>query len=279
AIRRSRTGIRNPKRPIGSFLFLGTTGVGKTETSKALAEVFFGGEKDLLRLDMSEYQGTDALAKLIGSFGESQAGVLSNLMREHPYGVLLLDEFEKSSKEILNLFLQIFDEGFFSDMSGKKVNVRNLIFIATSNAGADLIWQAIREGQKPEAAKIIDSLVSQGVYKPELLNRFDAVVVFNPLTPENLAQIARLLLAKLAKRLAEQGIELAISDYAVKTVATLGANEVFGARPMIRFIQDNVEQPIADKIIKGEITHGFHVDLLPPETGETNLLKIEAKIL
>jgi len=279
AIRRSRTGIRNPKRPIGSFLFLGPTGVGKTETSKALAEVFFGGEKDLLRLDMSEYQGADALAKLTGSFGESQAGVLSNLMREHPYGVLLLDEFEKSNKDILNLFLQIFDEGFFSDMSGKKVNVRNLIFIATSNAGADMIWQAVKEGQKPEATKIIDSLVSQGIYKPELLNRFDAVVVFNPLTSEDLLQIAKLLLGQLAKRLSEQGIDLAVSDFAVKTVATLGANEVFGARPMIRFIQDNVEQPIADKIIKGEITHGFHVDLLPPETGETNLLKIDAKIL
>ncbi len=279
AIRRSRTGIRNPKRPIGSFLFLGPTGVGKTETSKALAEVFFGNEKDLLRLDMSEYQGADALAKLIGSFGESQAGVLSNLMREHPYGVLLLDEFEKSNKDILNLFLQVFDEGFFSDMSGKKVNVRNLIFIATSNAGADMLWQAVREGQKPEATKIIDAIVNQGIYKPELLNRFDAVVVFNPLTSSDLLQISKLLLDKLSKRLSEQGIELAYNDYVLKAIATLGANEVFGARPMIRFIQDNVEQPIADKIIKGEIKSGFHIDLKLSAPGETGLLQIDTRTL
>jgi ATP-dependent Clp protease ATP-binding subunit ClpC len=144
-MRRARAGVRNLKRPIGSFLFLGPTGVGKTETAKALAAAFFGDEKAMMRLDMSEYQTADALSKLTGSFIGGKAGVLSSMLREKPYGVLLLDEFEKTNKDVMNLFLQILDEGFFSDMHGKRVNARNVIFIATSNAGSELIWNAVKE--------------------------------------------------------------------------------------------------------------------------------------
>lgn len=261
ALRRSRAGVRNLNRPIGSFLFLGPTGVGKTETAKALSEVFFGGEANLLRLDMSEFQTADALTKLIGSFETGQTGILVDLLREHPYGVCLLDEFEKTNRDVLNLFLQILDEGIFSDMSGKKVNARNIIFIATSNAGAELIWENFRQGLevKKISNDLIDHIVTRGIFRPELLNRFDAVVVFEPLSKEALIGISKLLLQKLAKRLSVQGFELTITDDLVLLVATLGANEVFGARPMQRFIQDNIEQQIAEGAISGVLTAGSNV--------------------
>ena len=262
AMRRGRTGIRNLKRPLGSFLFLGPTGVGKTETAKALAATFFGREDALLRLDMSEYQTNDALERLIGAFGSGQPGVLSSLIRQNPYGVLLLDEFEKTNAKVLNLFLQILDEGFFSDMMGKRVNARNLIFIATSNAGAELLWQMVKFGRDPVAAKdeIVDALVSQGIYRPELLNRFDEIIVFHPLNENNLQAVARLLLKKLAARLVNQGITLVITDDLVNTVVREGSNELFGARPMQRFIQDKVEQSLAEAIIRGEVKSGSRVE-------------------
>ncbi|MFA5291312.1 MAG: AAA family ATPase, partial [Candidatus Paceibacterota bacterium] len=262
ALRRARAGVRNAEKPIGSFLFLGPTGVGKTETSKALAEVMFGQESKMIRLDMSEYQTPDAVAKLIGSFSTGQPGILADLVRENPYGVLLLDEFEKTNPDVLDIFLQVLDEGFFSDKSGKRVSLRNLIIIATSNAGADLIWQMVRAGTKPQdkVDELINHVVEKGTFKPELLNRFDAVVVFHPLQPDELKQISRLMLGKLAKRLATQGVTLEINDVTVQAVAELGANEVFGARPMQRFIQDNIEQQVADAIIKGVIKSGSIVE-------------------
>lgn len=262
AVRRARSGINNPSRPMASFLFLGPTGVGKTETTKALGEVFFGGDAPMLRLDMSEYSGTDALAKLIGEFG-GQAGVLSTMLRDHPYGVLLLDEFEKTTSEVMNLFLQILDEGVFSDMAGKKVNARNLLIIATSNAGSDLIWDAVKRGENLSHAKdlIIDSIIQSHVMKPELLNRFDGVIIFHPLGNEHLERIARLQLEKLAKRLAERGIDLAITDALVRYLMRFGTDPKFGARPMNRAIQDRIEQAIANKIIKGSLKPGETVSL------------------
>jgi ATP-dependent Clp protease ATP-binding subunit ClpC len=264
ALRRARAGVRNAERPIGSFLFLGPTGVGKTETSKALAEVMFGQATKMIRLDMSEYQTPDAVDKLIGSFTTGQPGILADLVRENPYGVLLLDEFEKTNHDVLNIFLQILDEGFFSDKTGKRVSLRNLIIIATSNAGADLIWQMVRAGTKPQdkVDELVNHIVEAGTFKPELLNRFDAVVVFYPLQPDELNQIARLMLNKLAKRLLTQGVTLEVNDLLVKAVAELGANEVFGARPMQRFIQDNVEQQVADAIIQGTVKSGSVVEFI-----------------
>ncbi len=273
ALRRARSGIRNDKKPIGSFLFLGPTGVGKTETAKALAEIMFGNEKMLLRLDMAEFQTPEGADTLIGSAADGKPGVLANLVREHSYGVLLLDEFEKAHADVHDLFLTIFDEGYFSDKSGRQVSLRNMIIIATSNAGADTIWESLKAGKKPETDVLINDLVERAIFKPELLNRFDAVVIYHPLAEVELNQISRLMLGRLASRLANQGVTLMISDYLVQVVAKLGANEVFGARPMQRFIQDKIEQQIADSLIRGDVASGGIIAFEPQtETHEPILI-------
>ena len=263
AARRARSGIQNPNRPLGSFLFLGPTGVGKTETAKALAEAFFGDEKKILRLDMSEYKGDEAMDKLIGSFERGRPGVLSSLVRENPYGVLLLDEFEKAARDVLDLFLQVLDEGFFTDMSGKRVNLRNLLIIATSNAGADKIWQFVKQGGDLQNHKneIVDELVSQAILKPELLNRFDGVILFQPIVGDDLRAVAKLQLKKLAERLREKSVDLAINEQLVDYLVQFGTDPKFGARPLNRAIQDKVEALIAEKLLKGEIQPGQKVEL------------------
>jgi ATP-dependent Clp protease ATP-binding subunit ClpC len=264
ALRRSRSGISNPHRPIASFLFMGPTGVGKTETSKALAESFFGGESLMNRLDMSEYIGSDALVRLIGDFEDNRQGVLSSKLRDNPYGVLLLDEFEKTSKEVLNLFLQILDEGFFTDAFGKKVNCRNLIIIATSNAGSDIILESIKNGEdlKKTKTKIIDRTFEAGIFKPELINRFDAVIIFSPLQGENLRQVVEMELGKLLERLDKKDIKLKINNTLIDYLLNEGSDVKFGARAIRRAIQDNIESIIADKMINGEITPGEPVEIL-----------------
>ena len=266
ALRRARAATRNTSRPIGTFLFLGPTGVGKTETAKALSAALFGREDALLRLDMSEFSSPGSLERLIGSFATGQAGILSQLVREQPYGVLLLDEFEKTHSEVQNLFLQILDEGFFSDMRGRRVNLRSLAIIATSNAGADLIWEIIGRGEDLGAKEkaIIDTLISHGTFRPELLNRFDATVLFKPLGAPELRKIAELMLTKLANRLkSKQGIKLELTPTLIEQVAVLGANQQFGARPMQRFIQETVEQLVADGLIAGQIKTGNRVSFVP----------------
>jgi ATP-dependent Clp protease ATP-binding subunit ClpC len=261
AMRRAHAGIGNPNRPMGSFLFLGPTGVGKTEMTKALADAFFGGESSILRLDMSEYRTADALERLIGNFTIGKPGVLSSMLRDKPYGVLLLDEFEKTSKDVLDLFLQILDEGVFSDMSGKKVSARNLIIIATSNAGSELIWNMVKRGGETALDKdqIITAIINQGVFKPELLNRFDGVVVFHPLNRTHLVKIAELMLKKFNKRLADKGLELSVTPELINVLVEKGTDPTFGARPMNRAIQDKVETMVADKILRGETQPGTKI--------------------
>ena len=266
ALRRAITGVRNPNKPIGSFLFLGPTGVGKTETAKALAYVFFGSEDNIMRLDMSEYQTDDAMEKLIGSFTTGKPGVFSSMIREKQYGVVLLDEFEKTNKEVQNLFLQILDEGFFSDMSGEKINTRNIIFIATSNAGAETIFAMVEAGKNPKDTQdeIIAEIVGKGLFKPELINRFDSTIIFKPLENTDLQQIAKIMLKKVADRMLEKGLTLNISNELVDYVVKNGSNKAFGARPMNRFIQDSIEGDIANLMLKGEAVSGktinFSVD-------------------
>lgn len=258
AIRRNRAGIRNENRPIGSFLFLGPTGVGKTETAKALAEVFFNSEETLLRIDMSEYQNEEALSRLIGSIEENSQGTLATMLRDHPYGVLLLDEFEKTHKKVLNLFLQIIDEGYFTDAFGKKVMARNIIFIATSNAGATKIFDIVSAGQNllEKKDEIISTIIRDEAFKPELINRFDATVIFHPLSQENMVEIAKLMLKKVAKRLEKKGVTFEYSPEVTSFVATNGYNPTFGARPLTRFIQDTIEEHLSNLIIRQELNAG-----------------------
>ncbi len=264
AVRRSRAGVRDPKKPIGSFLFLGPTGVGKTETAKALASVYFDSEEKMARLDMSEYQGSDAMERLIGSFELGKPGALSMLVKNFPYGVLLLDEFEKTSKEVQNLFLQVLDEGFFSDMGGHRVNVKNLIFIATSNAGSGMMYDFIQNGQDLHASKqlIVDSIIKDGILKPELMNRFDGIILFNPLEKKDITDVAKIMCENLRKRLKEDhSIDLAINQVLIDELVKEGLDPLFGARPMARAVKDKVEKIIAEKLISGDIQTGMTVEL------------------
>lgn len=267
AIKRSRSGIESNQKPIGSFLFLGPTGVGKTETTKALAEIFFEDKNDIVRLDMSEFSGQDAISRLIGSFESNRIGVLTSKLKENPYSVLLLDEFEKANKDVHDLFLQIIDEGIFSDMTGKKVNVRNMVIIATSNAGSEMIWKAVEENRNLSEYKpqIIEKIIDERIFKPELLNRFDDIILFNPLNKENLKKITLLMLEKLSSRLMEKSLKLKISDELLDFLVEKGMDPKFGARPINRAIQDTVEKIIAEKIIRGQISAGQEIEISKEE--------------
>ncbi len=270
AIRRARAGLTDSKRPTGSFLFLGPTGVGKTETTKALAEVFFGSEDKIMRVDMSEYSSDNALEKLIGSFESDAPGFLTAKIRESQYGVLLLDEFEKSRREVQDLFLQILDEGFFTDGRGEKVNARNLIIIATSNAGSALIYDAIKENKNVilSQQEIVDKIIQDGVYRPELLNRFDGVIVFHPLDESALSNVVKLMLNSLNQRLSDKNITILETDELISYLVKIGIDPKFGARAVKRTIQDVVEKKVADAMIKGDIVNGDKIKLIPQENGD-----------
>jgi ATP-dependent Clp protease ATP-binding subunit ClpC len=261
ALKRSRAGVRNPDKPIGSFLFLGPTGVGKTETTKALADIVFGKEDVISRFDMGEYRDGDALERLIGSFGSGKSGALSMTLRDKPYGVLLLDEFEKTTGDIINLFLRVFDEGIFTDASGRKINVKNNIIIATSNAGSEMIWDIANTGGDilQSKDKIINSIIDQGIFKPELLNRFDAVVLFHPLLVPDLKKIALIMMEKFEKRMREKGVIVETTDSFIDYLVSKGNDPKFGARPMNRAIAEEVEKFMADKIIDGAVRQGSKI--------------------
>ena len=270
-MRRARAGIQAADKPIGSFLFLGPTGVGKTETAKALAYVFFGDEKNMHRLDMSEFSDGNALTRLIGNGVES--GILPDMLREHPYSVLLLDEFEKAAKSVHDIFLQILDEGIFTDANGNKVNARNTIIIATSNAGSQLILRTITQRQSLTTLnqEIINHIIKEGIYRPELLNRFDSKVIFEPLAQEEQGQIAGLMLKGLYERVKEQGYEINITRDLIDLLVQKGYSPEFGARPMQRVIQDIIEEKIAKKIISGEATKGSTITLARRDFSDAEL--------
>lgn len=252
AIRRARTSMRAQNRPIANFLFLGPTGVGKTELAKATAAVFFGDESRMVRFDMSEYQNKDSVMRLIGGNGE--AGLLTEAVRKSPFALLLLDELEKAHPDLLNVFLQVMDDGRLTDGLGRTVDFTNVILIATSNAGTTYIQDAVVKGTS--LAVIKEGLMEtelRTMYRPEFLNRFDDVIVFHPLTPEDVVAIAYLLSSSIAKRLSEKGILLQVTDAAVHDLAAMGYDVKFGARPLRRVMQDKIENGLADLLLRGAV--------------------------
>lgn len=268
AMRRARAGVRSHKRPIGTFLFLGPTGVGKTETSKALAESYFGSENKMIRFDMSEYQQVASLSRLIGSPDRGEPGLLTKAISNDPFSLILFDELEKAHPNILNLFLQVFDEGWLTDAFGRKVSFINSIIIGTSNAGAEMIRERVKQGKNLESFKedLTDYLLKENLFRPEFLNRFDAVVVFRPLTHEHLIEIAKLMLNKLSKRLNEgMGIRLVVDHDLIEKVAKLGYKPEFGARPMRRVIQDKIESKIAKQILQKNLKRGDFIEIRAEE--------------
>lgn len=274
ALRRARAGLASGKRPLASFLFLGPTGVGKTESAKALARVYFGSETRMIRLDMSEYQQTDGLARLLGTpsstTGVKVGGTFADTVHDQPFSLILLDELEKAHPQILNLFLQVFDDGRLTDGMGRVIDFTNAIIIATSNAGAELIRTSIAAGEDQETrrTKLINYLQEQGIYRPEFLNRFDGLIAFRPLEPEHVAAIVRLMLTGLAEKLAaEQQITVSFSDDLVTAIATAGFDPQFGARPIRRLIQDTVEHHLAQKILAGELARGASLKLTADQIG------------
>lgn len=262
ALRRARAGVTNPRRPIGSFLFLGPTGVGKTELAKAIAATYFGAESSMIRLDMSEYQQPDDVQRLLAT-GANEASSLLMSVRQQPFTVVLLDEIEKAHPNILNLLLQLLDEGQLTDSSGRAASFKDSIVIATSNAGADQIRKRITAGQNLEdfSKEFTDELIHSGQFKPELLNRFDDIVLFRPLNPDELAQVVRLMLGEVNQTLANQNITVQLTDAAVQAVVTHGNDPRLGARPMRRTLQRAVEDVVAQKILRGEVQPGSNVTL------------------
>jgi ATP-dependent Clp protease ATP-binding subunit ClpA len=253
ALRRARTQLREGKRPIASFLFLGPTGVGKTELAKALSAVYFGSEDYMARVDMSEYQNQDSVNKMIGSADGAQ-GYLTEAVRRQPFTLVLLDEVEKAHPDILNLFLQVMDDGRLTDGQGRTIDFTNAIIIATSNIGAVFIQQEILKGRPPDEIKnaIVNEYLVK-VMRPELINRFDGIVVFEPLSIEHVVEIARLMLDKIAKMLEGKGIALRAEEPGVRLLAAQGFDPKFGARPLRRLLQDKVEDKIANFILAGDL--------------------------
>jgi len=254
SLRRARVELRDIKKPIANFLFLGPTGVGKTELAKTVADVYFGDETRMIRLDMSEYQEQNSIQRMIGAPGDTSGGVLTNAVREDPHSILLLDEIEKAHPDVLNIFLQVMDDGRMTDVTGRTVDFTNLIVIATSNACTNYVQDRTKEGAIAEEIKLeLMEKELRPYFRPEFLNRFDSIVVFKPLNQEHIEQIAGLMLKGEQKRLKEKGIYLEPTPAAIKELAIAGYDPKFGARPLKRVIQERVENALADFLLTGQV--------------------------
>lgn len=270
AIRRGRAGLKNPNRPVGSFIFLGPTGVGKTELCKTLSEAMFGDENAIIKLDMSEYMEKHTVSKLIGSppgyVGFEEGGQLTEKIRRKPYSVVLFDEIEKAHPDVFNMLLQILEDGVLTDSQGRKVSFKHAVIIMTSNVGASKITdnkQALGFGDNKDVNKTIEDLVMEDLkktFKPEFLNRVDEIVVFNQLEKDDIVEIARRMLKSLNKRLAEMNIKAEFTDEAISAIADAGFDKVYGARPLRRAIQTKIEDPLSELILESKIKDTCTVD-------------------
>ena len=262
ALLRKRAGVEVKSSPIGTFLFLGPTGVGKTETAKALAEAYFASEEKMIRLDMSEFQNDKDVVKLIGD--NDAPGILTSQIRQNPFTVLLLDEFEKANSKILNIFLTVFDEGYITDGLGKKVSFKNAFIIAASNAGSEFIREKVLGNTQNQILEkeLTEYLLKEKIFSPELLNRFDAVIFFKPLTKLELEKIAYLMLEKLNKKLEEEkGITIAVNSNVITKLVEKGYDPAFGARNLQRTIQEEIENQVANKILDGSAPKGSQIEI------------------
>lgn len=265
ALRRARAGVGNTKRPIGSFLFMGPTGVGKTELARSLAATYFGDEHNMIRLDMSEYQQPESVSRLLDT-GENGEGLLLAI-RKQPFSVVLLDEIEKAYSGVLNLLLQLLDEGQLTDTNGQTASFRNAIIIVTSNAGSNDIIARLNSNQSLEDFErpLIDKLIEQGTFRAELINRFDEIVLFRPLNQSELGQVAKLMLAEVNRTLANQNISVEVTQAALESLVKQGYDPQFGSRPMRRVIQRTVEDVVAKKILQGQASPGSKILLDLPD--------------
>ena len=259
AIRRSRAGLADPNRPVGSFLFLGPTGVGKTELCKSLANFLFDSDDAMVRIDMSEFMEKHSVSRLVGAppgyVGYEEGGYLTEAVRRRPYSVILLDEVEKAHPDVFNILLQVLDDGRLTDGQGRTVDFRNAVIIMTSNLGSDLIQERFGNLNYGEMKDLVMGVVGQH-FRPEFINRIDEVVVFHPLGAEHIASIARIQLQRLYQRLEERGYQLNISEEALKLLGETGFDPVYGARPLKRAIQQEIENPLAQQILSGQLVPG-----------------------
>jgi ATP-dependent Clp protease ATP-binding subunit ClpB len=270
AVRRSRAGLQDPNRPIGSFLFLGPTGVGKTELARALAEFLFDDDHLMVRIDMSEYQEKHTVSRLVGAppgyVGYDEGGQLTEAVRRHPYSVVLLDEMEKAHPDVWSVLLQVLDDGRLTDAQGRMVDFRNTVVIMTSNVGSQHLVRMSEENRKSVERAVMDEL--RQTFRPEFLNRIDETILFEPLAREQLDRIVRIQLARYDKLLAERGLELRLTDRAVALVADRGYDPVYGARPLKRAIQKLVIDPLASEILAAHFVAGDRIVADAAEGGE-----------
>ncbi len=294
AVRRARAGLKDPKRPIGSFMFLGPTGVGKTELTKALAKFMFGSEEAAIQLDMSEFMERHTASRLVGAppgyIGYEEAGQLTEALRRRPYSIIVFDEVEKAHPEVHNMLLQIMEEGHLSDAKGRKVDFRNAIIVMTSNIGADMIKKQTGLGFQTKRDEAVEEKLSyeemrkklneslKRAFRPEFINRLDGTVIFRSLNKDDIQQIVTLELDKVSERLKEHELTLTATPEALATLADLGFDSEFGARPLRRIIQQRIEDPLSDRLLSGEFVHGDSITISVGEDGETVLAKVEEKL-